>query len=223
MLQNCFADELLDSSAESYMVALPRTHDISQVTWTNNHLSPLYNQIESENTTPGIPATYNHVYATPQLRDLLLPAQADVAATKRENETDSSSEIPPMYNHTSPLYNHTQLRDLLMTSRAASSSAHIESETLSSLSTSEITPAPTFGTLRNDVTAVTSHPVMTSPVGVANIRVKLCNAKLWQQFDACTNEMIITKAGRQDNFIYLFLIVGDVIIISIMSVATNLL
>jgi len=44
---------------------------------------------------------------------------------------------------------------------------------------------------------------MTSSVGAvvgvatcSNIRVRLCNAKLWRQFHACTNEMIITKAGR---------------------------
>jgi len=93
-----------------------------------------------------------------------------------------------LYNHTLQPYNHASLRDLLVTSRAAPASTEIETETSS---TSGIPPPV-------DVTAVTSHAAaMTShPVDVANLRVKLCNAKLWRQFHACTNEMIITKAGR---------------------------
>jgi len=102
------------------------------------------------------------------------------------------SEIPSLYNRTLQPYNHAQLRDLLLTSRnASSSSARFETET----SSPAIPPAPSV-----DVTAVTSHPVMTSPAGVTSLLVKLCNAKLWRQFHACTNEMIITKAGRQESY-----------------------
>jgi len=200
LLQDSLSGQVIDSSGENYMATWSRVHDSSQITWTNNYLSPFYTKIESESATPGIPPPY--------LRDLLLPPLAEVSSTLSESETAVSSEIPPTYSHTSPLYNHAQLRDLLMTSRTASSSAQIENETTSS---SGIT-----STTRDDVTAVTSHPAMTSPVGVANIRVKLCNAKLWRQFHACTNEMIITKAGRQDYVIYLFL-VDIIIIITILS------
>jgi len=169
------------------MATLPRARDTSQVTWTNNYVSPLYNNIESENATTGIPAVYNHAYPPPQLRDLLLSSRADVFKVQSESETAASLEIPPMFNHASLPYNHAQLRDLLLTSRASSSSAQIGIETSS---------PPCSATSGDDVTTVTSHPLMTSPVGVANIRVKLCNSKLWRQFHACTNEMIITKAGR---------------------------
>jgi len=187
------AGQAIDSSGENYANtwSSSRAYDSSQVTWTNNHLSLLYSKIESETSvTAGISATHNHAY--PQLRDLLLPSRADILTTRSESETAVSSEIPLTYNHASSAYNHSQLHDLLLTSRVTSSSAaQNESET-----SSEIPPVAS----RDDVTAVTSHPAM----GVANLRVKLCNAKLWRQFHACTNEMIITKAGRQYHFIYLF-------------------
>jgi len=119
-----------------------------------------------------------------------------ILQSQGKNETASLPEIPSTYNHrTLQPYNHTQLRDLLLTARAAPTpSAEMETET----TTSSGIPPPL------DVTAVTSHPAVTSPVGVAsmgvaNLKVKLCNAKLWRQFHACTNEMIITKAGRQDD------------------------
>lgn len=187
--------QLLDSSRDSYMATLSRLRDSSQATWTNNHFSSFCAKIESESATPGIPVTYSRDYPSPQLRDLLLPPRVNVHTAESESKTAHSSEIPSMYNHASPTYNHVQSRDLLLASRAPSSSAQNESETPSS----EITPAPHSVTLRgDDVTAVTSHPVSTSPTGVADLRVKLCNAQLWRQFHACTNEMIITKAGRQD-------------------------
>lgn len=188
LLQNSVAGQFIDSSGGSYQTTLPRAHDSSQVTWPDNHVSPLYNKTETENATPGIPVVYNHAYSHPQLRDLLLSSRANFSAVQSETETAAvSSEIPSMYNHTSPTYNHAQLRDLLLTSRAASSSsAQIETETTC------------FATSRDDVTAMTSRPMMTSPVSAttSSLRVKLCNAKLWRQFHACTNEMVITKAGR---------------------------
>jgi len=187
------AAQAIDSSGENYANtwSASRAHDSSQVTWTNNHLSLLYSKIESETSvTAGIPATYNHAYPPSQLRDLLLPSRADILTTRSESETAASSEIPLTYNHASSAYNHSQLHGLLLTSRGTSSSAaQDESET-----SSEIPPV----TSRDDVTAVTSHPAM----GVANLRVKLCNAKLWRQFHACTNEMIITKAGRQAPYLF---------------------
>lgn len=179
-MQNSVSGQLIESSGGSYIATLPSVHDSNQVTWTDNQLPAVYNKIESENATTGIPAAYNHACATPQLRDLLLPSLAAASTVQCESETaTTSSEIPPVYNHTSPPYNHNvQLRDLLMTSRAQTGSGTSSPPSL------------------DDVTAVTSRPLMTSPVGVVKLRVKLCNSKLWRQFHACTNEMIITKAGR---------------------------
>jgi len=192
------------------MSTLPRVPYSGQVTLTNNHILPFYKNIETENGATGIPATYvyNHDRPPTQLRDLLLTSRADVIVPKSESEsTAAASEISPTYNHRrSPWYN---LSDLLLASRAtssSSSSAQVESET----SSAGIPPAsPQSASSCSDVAAVTSHPVVTSPVGVANLRVRLCNSKLWHQFHACTNEMIITKAGRQDHAVYPFLILGS--------------
>jgi len=110
------------------------------------------------------------------------------SSTQNESETDhASSEKTAPYNHASTLYNHAQLR----------SESNVGDKSETETTSTEIP--------RVDVTAVTSLPAMTSPIVVSSLRVKLCNAKLWRQFHASTNEMIITKAGRQ----------GDIVVISI--------